>query len=216
MKKGYIIFSVIVSLVVILYVVWTLTYPGTSHFICDKDRNICEKTYENIFKYTFNESIDIDINNIISADVEEKMTKKRAPGTIYIEDENYDYYLNLYYNSNGKSDTYMILRSRSYSPSPAGKYDQEIIYFKKIAAELNQFFKDEKQKVYEVYDFGNGTNTFDYWYNLLMFSIFFPFVVFALVIPILLFIFNIIFYFIPIFPTEFLDSINNFVYKDGK
>ena len=186
MKKGYIVFSVIATILFAGFLMWYNEYPGNANFYCSKAQNICKATYKNIFGYEFTQSV--LLNTVHSAALEERLRRKKNYGrysTGYHDCYNYYFYLN--YNNNGKYDVFPVYKSTDYDYAPADEsIEREIAYYNEGVRDFNIFLKEDKLTIYELRDYVSRFAKSDYWtdliYIILMGSIF----LFVLIIPVIL------------------------------
>lgn len=185
MKKGYIVFSVIATILFAGFLMWYNEYPGNANFYCSKAQNICKASYKNIFGYEFTQSV--LLNTVINANLEEKLHRKTRRGKSTISYDCYNYYFNLNYNNNGKVDTFPVYVSSDFEYNPADEsFDDEYRYYKEGVSDFNIFLKEDKLTNYELRDYVSRFAKSDYWadliYIILMGSIF----LFVLIIPVIL------------------------------
>ena len=186
-KKGYIIFSVIASIVLAWLYLWYVEYPGKGNFYCNKNQNICKISHKNVFNHEFSQNI--PLNLIFNAHLYEMFArKKKVRGRYWSRSyDGYNYYFYLNYNNNGKVDTFPVYVSSDFEYNPADEsYDDEYRYYKEGVADFNIFLKEDKLTIYELRDYVSRFAKSDYWadliYIILMGSIF----LFVLIIPVIL------------------------------
>lgn len=189
MKKGYIVFSVIATILFAGFLMWYNEYPGNANFYCSKAQNICKASYKNIFGYEFTQSV--LLNTVINANLEEKLHRKTRRGKSTISYDCYNYYFNLNYNNNGKVDTFPVYVSSDFEYNPADEsYDDEYRYYKEGVADFNIFLKEDKLTIYEFPEYVNKYKQSDYWRDLLLWGTLACCLLFGIVIPILCILLN--------------------------
>lgn len=186
-KKGYIIFSVIASIVLAWLYLWYVEYPGKGNFYCNKNQNICKISHKNVFNHEFSQNI--PLNLIFNAHLYEMFArKKKVRGRYWSRSyDGYNYYFYLNYNNNGKVDTFPVYVSSDFEYNPADEtFDDEYRYYKEGVSDFNIFLKEDKLTIYELRDYVSRFAKSDYWadliYIILMGSIF----LFVLIIPVIL------------------------------
>lgn len=209
LKKGYVIFAVVVSFIFAFWLLWVQEYPGKTSFNCYKSNNICELSYQNVFGHKFCDTVELDK---IQKAVLEEQQEERSRSTRYTVRKYlvYVYSLNLYYNNSGKSDIFRIYKSTDYEYGPAGKYDREVEYYKDTVQEFNLFLKDNYQTNFRAYDY-KGKNASNVWIDMIYVILLLPIMIFMLIIPIST---SILVYLISFLGFERLsDFINNLIFK---
>lgn len=189
-KKGYIIFSVIASIVLAWLYLWYVEYPGKGNFYCNKNQNICKISHKNVFNHEFSQNI--PLNLIFNAHLYEKFSRKeqvrRYSSRRY---DGYNYYFYLDYNNNGKVDTFPVYVSSDFEYNPADEsYDDEYRYYKEGVADFNIFLKEDKLTIYEFPEYVNKYKQSDYWRDLLLWGTLACCLLFGIVIPILCILLN--------------------------
>lgn len=189
MKKGYIVFSVIATILFAGFLMWYNEYPGNANFYCSKAQNICKASYKNIFGYEFTQSV--LLNTVINANLEEKLHRKTRRGKSTISYDCYNYYFNLNYSNNGKVDTFPVYVSSDFEYNPADEsFDDEYRYYKEGVADFNIFLKEDKLTIYEFSEYVNKYKQSDYWRDLLLWGTLACCLLFGIVIPILCILLN--------------------------
>lgn len=212
MKKGYIFFAIIVSLIFALLIMWYEEYPGKANFICNKNKYICTATYQNIFGHEFFRSIPLD--TVINANLEERLRQKRNSGRYNTGTHDcYNYYFYLNFNNHGKVDTFPVYVSSDFEYYPADEnFDDEYRYYKEAVSDFNIFLKEDKLTIYELRDYVSMFAKSDYWADLLFLVLMGGVLLFGLTIPVIIAGLDIIATYIPFLkPFEKLAKI---VFKD--
>ncbi|CDE59751.1 unknown [Fusobacterium sp. CAG:439] len=180
-KKSYIILGVLASLICMLSILWSVEYPGTLNFSCDRTQNLCELSYENIFGQK--RAKQVSLNDIQKAVLVEKVFKKKSSKSSY-RYNSYRYDLNLYYNNNGKLDTLYLFSSQSYDHTPPLKNDYEYKYYCDLTDNINEFLADKSIGKYQTKDYNSSDLKGEY-FSGIIFGIMLFILLFVYIIPII-------------------------------
>lgn len=187
-KKSYVFIAVLASIICMLAILWSVEYPGTLKFACDRNQNLCELSYQNIFGQKRTQQV--ALKNIQKAVLEEKIFKEKSRKSSYYYNS-YRYDLNLYYNNNGKLGTLHLFSSQSYEHIPPTKNDYEYNYYRDLTDNINEFLADKSTEKYQTYDYNSSDLKFEYFggviFGIILFLMLFLFII-PTVVPILSFV----------------------------
>lgn len=179
-KKSYVFLGVLATLICMLAILWSVEYPGTLNFSCDRTQNLCERAYQNIFGQK--RAKQVSLSDIQKAVLVERVFKEKSSTSSY-RYNSYRYDLNVYYNNNGKLDSLYLFSSQSYPHTPPLKNDYEYRYYCDLTDNINKFLEDDSILKYQTKDYNSSGLKFEY-FGGIIFGIMLFILLFVYIIPV--------------------------------